>query len=158
LLTRVQQAEVSMRRMTVVAGACVVMLAGVSLVAQQARGTAAPAPTLQSAIAALNVTSLRTVQFTATGRSFVLGQPPTATEPWPARQIKSYTAQIEYGTNSMRIEQVLTMPTPAPRGGGVAITGEQRQNPVHSRRLCLERNGTGRRRCADIPAAAGCLH
>ena len=116
-----------MRRMTVIAGACVVMLAGVSLVAQQARGTAAPAPTLQSAIAALNVTSLRTVQFTATGRSFVLGQPPTATEPWPARQIKSYTAQIEYGTNSMRIEQVLTMPTPAPRGGGVAITGEQRQ-------------------------------
>ena len=116
-----------MRRMTVLAGACVVMLAGVSLVAQQARGTTATAPTLQSAIAALNVTSLRTVQFTATGRAFVLGQPPTATEPWPARLIKSYTAQIEYGTNSMRIEQVLTMPTPVPRGGGAAITGEQRQ-------------------------------
>src|SRR5678815_3723302 len=27
----------------------------------------------------------------------------------------------------MRIEQVVTMPTPAPRGGGAAITGEQRQ-------------------------------
>jgi len=113
--------------MTVLVGACVVMLAGASLIAQQARGATAAGPTLQSAIAALNVTSLRTVQFTATGRSFVLGQPPTATEPWPARQIKNYTAQIEYGTNSMRIEQLLTMPTPAPRGGGAAITGEQRQ-------------------------------
>ena len=116
-----------MRRMTVLAGACVVMLAGASLIAQQARSTTAAGPTLQSAVAALNVTSLRSVQFTATGRSFVLGQPATATEPWPARQIKSYTAQIEYVTNSMRIEQVVTMPTPAPRCGGAAITGEQRQ-------------------------------
>ena len=116
-----------MRRMTVLAGACVVLLAGASLVAQQGRSTTAAGPTLQSAVAALNVTSLRSVQFTATGRSFVLGQPATATEPWPARQIKSYTAQIEYVTNSMRIEQVVTMPTPAPRGGGAAITGEQRQ-------------------------------
>jgi glyoxylase-like metal-dependent hydrolase (beta-lactamase superfamily II) len=113
--------------MTVLAGACVVMLAGASLIAQQVRSTTAAGPTLQSAVAALNVTSLRSVQFTATGRSFVLGQPATATEPWPARQIKSYTAQIEYVTNSMRIEQVVTMPTPAPRGGGAAITGEQRQ-------------------------------
>ena len=116
-----------MRRMTVLAGACVVMLAGASLIAQQARSTTAAGPTLQSAVAALNVTSLRSVQFTATGRSFVLGQPATATDQWPARQIKSYTAQIEYVTNSMRIEQVVTMPTPAPRGGGAAITGEQRQ-------------------------------
>jgi glyoxylase-like metal-dependent hydrolase (beta-lactamase superfamily II) len=41
--------------------------------------------------------------------------------------VKSYVAQIEYGPGAMRIEQVLTMPTPAPRGGGAAITGEQRQ-------------------------------
>jgi hypothetical protein len=113
--------------MTVLAGACVVLFAGVSLVAQRSRGAAAQGPTLQSAIAALNVTAVRTLKFTASGRSFVLGQPPTATEPWPARIVKSYTAEIEYVTNSMRIEQVLTMPTPAPRGGGVAINGEQRQ-------------------------------
>ena len=116
-----------MRRMTVFAGTCVAILAGVSVVAQQSRGVSATAPTLQSAIAALNVTSLRTVKLTATGRAFVLGQPATATEPWPARVVKSYIAEIEYGSNSMRIEQVLTMPTPAPRGGGVAINGEQRQ-------------------------------
>jgi glyoxylase-like metal-dependent hydrolase (beta-lactamase superfamily II) len=126
-----------MRRMTVLAGACVLMLAGVSastpfratVFAQQARGSAAApqAPTLQSAVAALNATAVRTIRFTGTGRSYVLGQPATATEPWPMRVVKSYTAQIEFGTGSMRVEQVLTMPTPAPRGGGAAINGEQRQ-------------------------------
>jgi glyoxylase-like metal-dependent hydrolase (beta-lactamase superfamily II) len=115
-----------MRRMTFLA-ACVV-LAGVPVIAQQARGAATPqTPTLQSAIAALSVTTLRTLQFTATGRAFVLGQPPTAADPWPARQVKSYVAQLEYGPGAMKIEQVLTMPTPAPRGGGGAIAGEQRQ-------------------------------
>ena len=115
-----------MRRMTILA-ACV-LIAGVPVIAQQARGAATPqSPTLQSAVAALSATTLRTLQFTATGRTFVLGQPPTAADPWPARQIKSYVAQIEYGPGAIRIEQVLTMPTPAPRGGGGAITGEQRQ-------------------------------
>jgi glyoxylase-like metal-dependent hydrolase (beta-lactamase superfamily II) len=116
-----------MRSLTVLAGACV-LLAGVSPSAQQARGTtAASSPTLQSAVAELSATTLRTLKFTATGRAFVLGQPPTASDPWPARQVKSYEAQIEYGPGAMRVEQVLTMPTPAPRGGGGAITGEQRQ-------------------------------
>src|SRR5687767_2361437 len=116
-----------MRRMTVLAGACV-LLAGASLSAQQARGTAAPqGPTLQSAVAALNATGVRSIKLTANGRLFVLGQPPTATEPWPMRQVKDYTLQIDYGSGSMRVEQVLTMPSPAPRGGGGAIAGEQRQ-------------------------------
>ena len=117
-----------MRRMTVLAAACVVLLAGVSALAQQARGvTAASAPTLQSALSTLSATSLRTLKFTATGRSFVLGQPATAAEPWPARQVKSYVAEIEYGPGAIKIDQVLTMPAGVPRGGGGAITGEQRQ-------------------------------
>ena len=116
-----------MRRMTVLAGACV-LLAGASVSAQQARGTTAPqGPTLQSAVAALNVTGVRSIKVTANGRLFVLGQPPTAAEPWPMRQVKEYTLHIDYGPGAMRIEQVLTMPTPAPRGGGGAIAGEQRQ-------------------------------
>lgn len=116
-----------MRRMTVLAGACVI-LAGASVPAQQARGTAAPqGPTLQSAVAALNATGVRSIKVTANGRLFVLGQPPTAAEPWPMRQVKDYALQIDYGSGAMRVEQVLTMPTPAPRGGGGAIAGEQRQ-------------------------------
>ena len=109
-----------MRRMTAFASACVLIVAGVVSSAQQG-------PTLQSALAALGATGLRTLQFTATGRAFVLGQPATAAEPWPVRPIKSYQVMLDYGSGSMRIEQVLTMPVPQPRGGGAPFNGEQRQ-------------------------------
>ena len=42
------------------------------------------------------------------------------------------------------------MPTPAPRGGGGAITGEQRQVQYVARRLRVERNPAGGRRRADV--------
>jgi len=108
-----------MRRI-IMASACAVIVAGLVLSAQQG-------PTLQTALAASGANGLRSVVFTATGRAFVLGQPATAADPWPMRDIKSYQVSLDYGTGSMRVEQVLTMPTPAPRGGGGAFTGEQRQ-------------------------------
>jgi len=83
--------------------------------------------TLDAAAKALGTASLQSLQFTATGQAFVLGQPPTASEPWPLRPIKSYRVSLDYGTNAMRLEQVLTMPTPQPRGGGAPFVGEQRQ-------------------------------
>ena len=73
---------------------------------------------LDAAAKTLGTAGLRSLQFTATGQSFVLGQPPTAAEAWPVRPVKSYQVFIDYGSNSMRLEQVLTMPTPQPRGGG----------------------------------------
>jgi len=82
---------------------------------------------LDAAAATLGTAGLRSLQYTATGQAFVLGQPPTATEAWPVRPIKSYQVNIDYGSNSMRVEQVLTMPTPQPRGGGAPFVGEQRQ-------------------------------
>lgn len=82
---------------------------------------------LDAAAKTLGTAGLRSLQFTATGQSFVLGQPPTATEPWPVRPVKSYQVFVDYGSNSMRLEQVLTMPTPQPRGGGAPFAGEQRQ-------------------------------
>jgi glyoxylase-like metal-dependent hydrolase (beta-lactamase superfamily II) len=108
-----------MRRI-IMTSACAVIVAGLVLTAQQG-------PTLQTALAASGANGLRSVVFTATGRAFVLGQPATAADPWPMRDIKSYQVSLDYGTGSMRVEQVLTMPTPAPRGGGGAFTGEQRQ-------------------------------
>ena len=73
---------------------------------------------LDAAAKTLSTASLRSLQFTATGQSFVLGQPATATDAWPLRPVKSYQVYVDYGSNSMRVEQVLTMPTPQPRGGG----------------------------------------
>ena len=82
---------------------------------------------LDAAAATMGTAGLRSLQYTATGQAFVLGQPPTAGEAWPVRPIKSYQVYIDYGSNSMRVEQVLTMPTPQPRGGGAPFAGEQRQ-------------------------------
>jgi glyoxylase-like metal-dependent hydrolase (beta-lactamase superfamily II) len=82
---------------------------------------------LDAAAKTLGTAGLRSLQFTATGQAFVLGQPPTAAEPWPVRPIKSYQVYVDYGSNSMRVEQVLAMPTPQPRGGGAPFVGEQRQ-------------------------------
>ena len=82
---------------------------------------------LDAAAKTLGTASLRSLQYTATGQTFVLGQPPTAAEPWPLRPIKSYQVFVDYGSNSMRLEQVITMPTPQPRGGGAPFAGEQRQ-------------------------------
>jgi glyoxylase-like metal-dependent hydrolase (beta-lactamase superfamily II) len=102
----------------VVVLACFLAMPGIAAAQQNA---------LQAATAALGTTSIRTLQFTATGRAYVLGQPGSATDAWPLRTVKSYQASIDYGSGAMRVEQVLTMPSPAPRGGGGAITGEQRQ-------------------------------
>jgi len=110
-----------MRRILVFASACILIVAGLLSSAQTA------GPTLQTALAASGANTVRSLQFTATGQAFVLGQPPTATEPWPVRPIKSYQVSLDYGTGSMRLEQVLTMPTPQPRGGGAPFVGEQRQ-------------------------------
>ena len=111
-----------MRRMTVLAGACVALLAGVSLVAQQSRGAAAgQTPTLQSAVAALSATSLRALKFTATGRSLSWTPPTRGT--WPARR-EEYEAQIAYGLRYPH-RAGATMPTPARFGGGGAITGDR---------------------------------
>jgi glyoxylase-like metal-dependent hydrolase (beta-lactamase superfamily II) len=85
------------------------------------------ATALTAAATTLGTNGLRSITFTATGQAYVLGQPPTASEPWPARTIKSYQITLDYLNGGMRIEQVLTMPTPLPRGGGGAIAGEQRQ-------------------------------
>jgi len=82
---------------------------------------------LTAAATTLGTTGLRSITYTATGQAYVLGQPPTATEPWPVRPIKNYEIQIDYINGAIRVEQVQTMPTPQPRGGGAPFTGEQRQ-------------------------------
>jgi glyoxylase-like metal-dependent hydrolase (beta-lactamase superfamily II) len=82
---------------------------------------------LTAAATTLGTNSLRSITFTATGQAYVLGQPPTAAEPWPVRPIKSYQVTLDYLNGGMRIEQVQTMPTPQPRGGGAPFAGEQRQ-------------------------------
>jgi glyoxylase-like metal-dependent hydrolase (beta-lactamase superfamily II) len=73
------------------------------------------------------------LQVTATGASFTLGQSPKVDTPWPGAAIKSYTAVINYATPAMRQEIVRTqLQNPPPGVFATPMSGEQRQVAVVS--------------------------
>jgi glyoxylase-like metal-dependent hydrolase (beta-lactamase superfamily II) len=82
---------------------------------------------LQTAAATLGVANVKSLEFTATGQMFSVGQNYVASDPWPAVPLKNYTATINYDTGAMRIDLVRTMGPTMPRGGGAPFTGDQRQ-------------------------------
>jgi glyoxylase-like metal-dependent hydrolase (beta-lactamase superfamily II) len=74
---------------------------------------------------------LRTVEYTATGFDFVLGQNYSGNSPWPKFINKSYTRQIDFQTPASRVDRIRTQGENPPRGGGQQpVIGEQTQNQV----------------------------
>ncbi len=72
---------------------------------------------------------LRTVEFSATGYDFVLGQNYNGASPWPKFINKSYTRQIDFQTPASRVDRVRTQGENPPRGGGQQpVIGDQNQN------------------------------
>src|SRR2546421_2240280 len=114
-----------MRRLTTIVLSVMFVYAAAQLAAQQADA-------VKAAAASLGADRLKTLQFTASGANFSVGQNFTPSEPWPRVTVKSYTASINYDTGSMRQELVREMGATMPRGGGAPFTGEQRQNQVVS--------------------------
>jgi glyoxylase-like metal-dependent hydrolase (beta-lactamase superfamily II) len=90
-------------------------------------GTAAQQAALQTAAGALGAATVKTLQYTGAGRNFSVGQNYTASDPWPAVPVKSYTATVNYDTAAMRWEILREMGPVMPRGGGAPFFGEQRQ-------------------------------
>jgi glyoxylase-like metal-dependent hydrolase (beta-lactamase superfamily II) len=70
----------------------------------------------------LGVDQLKTLQFTASGANFTVGQNFTPVDPWPRVAIKRYIALINYETSSMRLELLREMDKMMPPGGGVPFT------------------------------------
>jgi glyoxylase-like metal-dependent hydrolase (beta-lactamase superfamily II) len=98
-------------------------ICGASLAASSApRRTA-----LDAAAEALGVRAIRTLQFTASGATFSVGQNFSPTDPWPRVTLKRYTALIDYEHASIQQDLVREMGATMPRGGGVPFTGELRQ-------------------------------
>jgi glyoxylase-like metal-dependent hydrolase (beta-lactamase superfamily II) len=87
---------------------------------------------LQKAAALLGAEQVKTTQVVGSGANFSVGQNYTADEAWPRVTVKSYTALINYETNSARVELVREMGAVMPRGGGAPFFGEQRQVQVVS--------------------------
>lgn len=104
------------------------ILVGTACVVALASAPAAQQDALQQAASTLGAGNVNTLEITATGRQFSVGQNYLATDPWPAITVKTYTAQLDFGARAMRQELVREQLSPTmPRGGGAPFQGEQRQ-------------------------------
>jgi glyoxylase-like metal-dependent hydrolase (beta-lactamase superfamily II) len=83
---------------------------------------------IASASAAMGVDQLRTVQYSATGFDFALGQSYNPQSPWPKFINKSYTRSVDFQVPASRVERVRLQGENPPRGGGQQpVRGEQPQ-------------------------------
>src|SRR5919204_2821709 len=84
---------------------------------------------ISNASRAIGVETLKTVQYSATGMDFALGQAPNPSSPWPKFVNKSYTRAIDFETPASRVDRVRVQGENPPRGGGQQpIAGEQPVN------------------------------
>ena len=84
---------------------------------------------IANASKAMGVDTLKTVQYSATGLDFALGQAPNPSSPWPKFINKSYTRAINFETPASRVDRVRVQGENPPHGGGQQpIVGEQPQN------------------------------
>jgi glyoxylase-like metal-dependent hydrolase (beta-lactamase superfamily II) len=78
---------------------------------------------------AIGVETLKTVQYSATGLDFALGQAPNPSSPWPKFINKSYSRSINFEAPASRVDRVRLQGENPPRGGGQQpIVGEQPVN------------------------------
>src|SRR5947207_16000368 len=70
---------------------------------------------LQAVADALGADAIHTLQFTAAGATFSVGQNFTPSDPWPRVSLKSYTALIDYDNNRMRQDLVREIGATMPR-------------------------------------------
>lgn len=76
----------------------VVAAAALSACAREEPGT------LQAATAALGANEVRSIEYSGTGKWFQFGQAPNPTLPWPAFDVSSFTASINYETPAARVQ------------------------------------------------------
>ncbi len=87
------------------------------------------ATVIANASKALGVDALKTVQYSATGLDFALGQAPNPSSPWPKFINKSYTRAIDFEAPASRVDRVRVQGENPPHGGGQQpIVGEQPVN------------------------------
>jgi glyoxylase-like metal-dependent hydrolase (beta-lactamase superfamily II) len=77
-----------------------------SLLALALTAASTQAASLQSAADALKVSNTKSIEFSATGRWFQFGQAPAPELAWPAFEVSSYTADINYEKSAARVQIV----------------------------------------------------
>src|SRR5512144_1551833 len=112
-------------------------------------GSPRPAPAedarapLERAALALGAGALRTLEYSASGVSFAIGQSVVPGAAWPRFNILSFTRAMNYETVSLRDEQVRSRAETPPRGGGVPTVGIARQVALLSGDLAWNLVGEG---------------
>ena len=116
------------------AGKSIVVLTFV--VALVAQGSAQDAKAVIASVSkAMGVETLKTIQYSATGFDFALGQAPNAASPWPKFINKSYTRAIDFEAPASRVARVRVQGENPPRGGGQQpIVGEHHRINAHRHR------------------------
>lgn len=99
--------------------------------------------TLERAALALGAGALRTLEYSASGVSFAVGQSVAPGSAWPRFDIPSFTRAMNYETASLRDEQVRSRAETPPRGGGVPTVGIARQVALLSGDLAWNLVGEG---------------
>jgi len=84
---------------------------------------------LGDASRALGADTLNTVEFSATGFDYVLGQAYNPSSPWPKFINKTYTRAIDFRTPASKVDRIRLQGENPPRGGGLQpVIGEQPQS------------------------------
>ncbi len=82
-----------------------IALAALSVAVALPLGACGETPgTLPAAIEALGTNDLRTIEYSGTGKWFQFGQAPNPTLPWPAFDVTSFTARINYEAPSAQVQ------------------------------------------------------
>src|SRR5437773_393611 len=109
-------------RKQVLAGFALALLTAWMASAEDARAVVA------AASKTIGVDALKTIQYSATGMDFALGQAPNPSSPWPKFINKSYSRAINFEAPASRVERVRMQGENPPRGGGLQpLVGEQPQ-------------------------------
>ena len=97
---------------------------------------------LQQIADALDVSSIKTFQFTGNGRMYAVGQSTSPMAAWPRYYVKSLTRQYDFTAGAMREELVRTQGEEPPSGGGgQPLEGDQRSIALVSGDLAWNESG-----------------
>jgi glyoxylase-like metal-dependent hydrolase (beta-lactamase superfamily II) len=78
---------------------------------------------------AMGADTLKTIQYSASGSDFALGQAYNPNSPWPRFIDKTYTRMVDFEAPASRVDRIRLQGEDPPRGGGQQpIRGEQPQN------------------------------
>ena len=107
----------------------VVTLAFGALLAWTATSAQDAKAVIADASKAIGVDALKTVQFSASGYDFALGQAPNPSSPWPKFINRSYTRAVDFEKGMSKVDRVRVQGENPPHGGGQQpIVGEQPQS------------------------------